>query len=178
MSCLEISSLFSSIWGFSIHIFVLHFKFNFTGLENTVSMISVVLNLLRHTVAKHMVHLDEWFIVHIKCSIFCSGQSHYSGLPNTFWLSLYLLLIIEKALLKSPAVLVNLWIFHFISMRYASCIPNLSDSMRPTENGYVFLMNWPFYLLSLVIVLVLTSKCLGLTQSFKHVSDESRAPGL
>ena len=48
MSYLEISSLFSNIWGFSIHTFVLHFKCNFTGLENTVPMISVLLNLLRH----------------------------------------------------------------------------------------------------------------------------------
>lgn len=44
------------------------------------------------------------------------------------------------------------------------------------RNGYVFLMNWPSYLLSLVTVLVLTSNCLGLIQPFKRVSDESRAP--
>ena len=47
MSYLEISSLFANIWGFSVHIFVLQFKFNFTGLGNTVSMTSVLLNFLR-----------------------------------------------------------------------------------------------------------------------------------
>ena len=127
------------------------------------------------TEAKHMVHLDQWFIVHIKWSIFCSGQS---SLPYTFWLSWHLSLIIEKVLLKPPAVPVDLWVFHFIAMRFASCIPNLSDSMHPTENGYVFLMNWPFYLMSLIIILVLKSNCLGLIQLFRHESDESRSPGL
>ena len=129
-------------------------------------------------VAKHMVHLDQWFIVHIKWSIFCSGQSHCSSLPYTFWLSWHLSLIIEKVLLKPPAVPVDLWVFHFIAMRFASCIPNLSDSMHPKENGYVFLMKWPFYLMSLIIILVLKSNCLGLIHLFKHESDKSRSPGL